>query len=451
MKILTKKYQMFLYAAAGMGLNMLNLMFNSYLCSALLVGGFGESAVKNQTFVGNDLVIAGTWAVLALIAKIVDGVIDIPMASFADRLKTRFGRRRPAILIGFVPTVVFYALFLIVPKPTASLLNTVYYGIILCLYYASYTLTMVTYYATFTEIVDTVEKRNLISNVKSFFDIVYFTLGYVVVPLMLKGMNVRKVAILLLPMAATMLIPLFMIREPSNLGEENTDAPKTVNLIASLRCSFRNRDFILWMIVYSFMTFGVQLFLGGINEYFSKVGLSMMIVMSCAFGPVPLTLWMYNRILRKKGFGYAFRYILITYSVSMLYIFTVGLLLYKNVIAAGALKTVLTIAGGLSASLSIGAMFAVAYAVPAQLAADEQKKTGVSNSAMYFAVQGLFSAVATGIGTAVVLTALKGTQEHPTDAMVYMTAISAAGTLLSLLLTKWLPKSVLLMGKKNKD
>ena len=50
MKKLTRKSQQRLYAVGGMGVNTLNLMMASYLCSALLTGGFGPDAVQNQSF-----------------------------------------------------------------------------------------------------------------------------------------------------------------------------------------------------------------------------------------------------------------------------------------------------------------------------------------------------------------------------------------------------------------
>ena len=64
-----------------MGVNLLNTMMASYLCSALLTGGFGEAAIPYQTFEQTNLVIPGAfglWAIMALIAKIIDGVIDVP-------------------------------------------------------------------------------------------------------------------------------------------------------------------------------------------------------------------------------------------------------------------------------------------------------------------------------------------------------------------------------------
>lgn len=438
MRKLKSKRQMLLYAISGMGVNMLNLMMGSYLCSALIASGFGEEAIAHQTFAQKDLVIAAVWAVFGLAAKIIDGIIDVPMASLTDNLRSRWGRRRPALMLGFVPMVAAYLLFLIVPNDGATLWNTIYYGVVLCVFYSFYTLTMVTYYATFTEIVETERERSFISNVKSVCDIIYFILGYVGVRAMLNGMNIRTAALIVLPLSLTMMIPMFMIHEPSTLSGAG-EKTETVGIFKSLRCTFRNKTFILWMIVYAFMTFGVQLFLSGINEYFSKAGMSMIFVMIAAFLPVPLTLMLFNKIQRRWGFGVAFVYALVTFSVGMLAMFGVSFL------PAGTAKTVISILCGLICSLAVGALFAVAYSIPSELAAQEEKKTGVANSAMYFAVQGLFSGVATGIGASVVLTALKDT-----DTVIYLTAVSALGTLVAAVLMPKLPKSLKLLGKEKK-
>lgn len=451
MRKLDRKWQMLLYACSGFGVNLLNLMMGSYLCSALLIGGFKGNAILYQTYNGNNLVIAGVWATFVLIAKIIDGVIDIPMASFTDRLQTRFGRRRPSIIIGLVPMIAAYLLFLVIPHPQGeSLLNTLYYGIILCVFYSFYTLTMVTYYATFTEIVETQDERNFMSNVKSVCDIFYFIIGYVVVRAMLNNMNVRLVALVVLPLVLTMLIPLFMIKEPSTKGKIVLDnGTRTVNLIESLKYTFQNRSFILWMIVIFFMNFGVNLFLGGINEYFSFTGLNMIFIMACSFAPVPFTLILYNRIIKKKGFGFAFRYVLLTYGVGMVCMFFVGLL----PAALNTLRTVLSIVSGIICSFAVGALFAVAYSVPSQLAADEEKETGVSHSAMYFAIQGVFSGIATGLAQGVVLVALKKASEGRTGlaAMSFLTLICGVGMLVSFICTFLLPKQITRIGLDEQD
>jgi len=441
MKVIKGKGKMLLYACSAMGVNLLNLVMGSYLCSALLVGGFGTpEAIANQTFAGKDLVVAGVWAAFALIAKIIDGVIDIPMASLTDNLKTRWGRRRPSILAGLIILILSYVAFaLFTPQDGATLLNTIYYGIILCLFYCSYTLTMVSYYATFTEIVDNEQDRNYISNVKSVCDIVYFIVGYVAVAALLKGMNIRYVALIVLPIVLLMLIPMFMIKEKSTVGgvfEDNGEDRQTVNLFKSIAYTLKNKDFICWMIVYSFLTFGVQLFLGGINEYFSSTGMSMIFVMVAAFIPVPATLLIYNKLIRKKGFRFAIQYVLLIFALSMAILFGVSFM------SAGIAKTILSVLGGLICSFSVGAIFSVAYSIPSQLAADDEARTNISHSAMYFAVQGLFAGVATGLGTGVVLTILK--QSHTIE---FMTLISSIAMLVSFATTFILPKSIVDLGK----
>ena len=151
MRILTKKWQIILYGCAGLGLNMLNMIVGTYLCSALLVGGF-DAHIESWTYLSKDLVVAGIWAVLILFVKAFDGIIDIPLSSLTDNLRTRWGRRRPAILMGLIPLLIAYVLFLFPLSSEAGILNTVWFGGLLAVFNGAYTLTMVTYYATFAEL-----------------------------------------------------------------------------------------------------------------------------------------------------------------------------------------------------------------------------------------------------------------------------------------------------------
>ena len=52
----------------------------------------------------------------ALLARILDGIIDIPMAAFTDKLRSRFGRRRPSLVIGLIPLILSYLLFLLIHR-----------------------------------------------------------------------------------------------------------------------------------------------------------------------------------------------------------------------------------------------------------------------------------------------------------------------------------------------
>ena len=69
----------------------------------------------------------------------------------------------------------------------------------------------------------------------------------------------------------------------------------------SIRFTFRDKPYILWLCVLFVMNMGLQLFLSGINEYFSNTGLNMTLVMAPSFAPVPLTIMLYNRLMKKKA------------------------------------------------------------------------------------------------------------------------------------------------------
>jgi Na+/melibiose symporter-like transporter len=253
-------------------------------------------------------------------------------------------------------------------------------------------------------------------------------------------MNIRFVALIILPIVLTMLIPMFIIKEGKVTDEQRKNDEQVVGLVKSLVYTFKDKDFILWMVIYSFMTFGVQLFLGGINEYFTSVNMSMTYVMIGAFLPVPAMLVLYNKLIKKNGFRFAFQCVLLNFALGMLMLFGFSFM------AEGISRTILSILAGVVCSFSVGAMFSVAYSIPSQLSAEDEKRTGISHSAMYFAVQGLFAGIASGIGSVAVLNILKKTGTVP-----WLTLIAALGCVCAFALTYILPKSIVELGKELKD
>ena len=444
MKKLDKKWQLILYGCAGLGLNMLNMIVGSYLCGALLISGFDPKDVGLLTYVDRDLVIAEIWATLLLVVKIFDGIIDIPLSSFTDNLRTRWGRRRPAILIGLIPTILAYVLFLIPITPGTSIANTIWFGAVLTVYYASYTLTMVTYYATFAEILKDEKDRVFVSNTKSICDVVYFSLSFALVPVFVNmGINIRYVALLFLPLAATMLIPIFMIKEQSTKDgvirdDDTLTKEKRVSFVTSFLYAVKNKSFLYWLLLVSVMNIGLQLFLNGIDEFFSTSGLNMTVVMASAFAPVPFTLILYNKLVGKKGLSFAFRFVLAVFSAGMALMFFCPML-------PKALMTPYAIVCGIIVSTGIGSFFSITYTIPAHMAAEQNAKGEVNASSMFFAVQGLFEGVAAGIASGPLLVFLKE-QELISTTTVWVALFCIAAFVMAF----FLPKSVALLGKKEK-
>ena len=438
MKKITSRAKLVLYGCSGMGINMMTVIIGTYLCSGLLTGGF-EEHIESWTYLNKDLVIAGVWAILVFVAKALDGIIDLPLASLVDKLNTKFGRRRTAILIGLITTVVAYLLFLIPLEAEATLLNTIWFGVLLCIFYTCYTMTMLTYYATFSEVCVNERDTVFLSNVKSVCDVVYFSLGFALIPVFVNlGVNVRIVALMFLPLCLTMLIPLFMLKET----DDEEKSVRNLTLGTALATSFKNKPFIYWMFTISMMTIGLQLFLNGINELFSSTGLNQTVVMASSFAPVPFTLLLYNFIVKRKGLAFAYRYVLAVFSVGML-------LMYLCTMIADDISefylTIIAMLGGAVVSFAIGAFFSITYTVPSHLAQREMETTGKNVASMLFAVQGLFEGVAGGIATGISLVTLKDN-----DVISIRPLIVAGCCMVAFGLSFGFPKVIALMGKVEK-
>lgn len=443
MKKFTSKKQLILYGCSGLGINMLSLFMGSYLCSALMTGGFVDN-IEQWTYLNKDIVVYGLWTVLAFFAKALDGVIDLPFAYLIDKIKSKFGRRKMGLLIGVIPTIITFVLFLIPLNNSATILNTIWFGVILCLFYSFYTLTMLTYYATFREVCATEKDVMFLSNVKSIFDVVYFSLGFALIPLFIgMKLNIRIIALIFLPLSLTMLIPFFMLKENENKNDENNEEQVRLTLKESFKCSFKNKTFIYWMFTISVVTIGLQLFLGGINEVFSSTGLNMTVVMASSFAPVPLTIMVYNKFMKKRGLGFAYRYVLSVFAIGML----VLLFCYFNPFNFSPLGLhIVAVLGGIFISFSIGAFFSITYSVPSNISELEYQRTGQTVSAMYFAVQGVFEGVAAGIATGVILVSLKHF-----DCIWLLPIIACITCVIGFIMSYGFDKDISLMGKEVKE
>lgn len=415
MKQLHTKKDLFVYALGGMGLNILNLIMESYLCDAVMVEGFSTN-VDHWTYANKTLVIGSVWAIMIVIAKVIDGLIDIPLSHFADNFRSKHGHRKSVMLRGYIPTLICYVLFLYPLNNRLSMSNTLYLGLILCLFYIFYTLTMVAYYATFSEITQDVLT---LSHYKSICDIIYFVCGFIGVPFLITYCNIRMVALIFLPFSLLMIAVFLLIKEDSNLHE-----PKE-SFSYSFKGVLKDKNFMIWMIAYAFLQFGLQMYMTGINVYASGTleltSLELMIVMICVFAPVPFTLKLYRYLEEKWSFKQCYSYSIIIFS-SAIFLMSWAL---PSLIKSHTLRIIMCIMTGLTASFSIGNFFSLTYTIPALMG----ETHGPQRRAMYFAIQGVVSGISVALATGLVWVNLK-----VAGYVVIMPYIVMASLLISLIL-----------------
>ena len=310
---LDKRWKELLFALSGFGPNLLMILMGAFFSDAVnptaLTSGESTDALL-QTIRGVSIVLPGAFSILFMIAKIFDGIIDIPLAAVTDNLKTKWGRRRLPIAICFIPMVVAYALCWVPISETSQLANTIWIICWAIVFFGTYTMNLIAFYGSLSTVCADEKQRLRVSSYKSFFDTITYIIVYALVPLILGALNIRidKLVFLLLPTMVTMLIPLFMIKEGEKFEKKAiaegyditplVEEPK-VGIIESIKVTFTNKPFLKWCLVNCCTFFGLQMFLVSMNALIlggmGMSSLEMAILNTCAFAPIPLMLYLFNK------------------------------------------------------------------------------------------------------------------------------------------------------------
>ena len=404
-KSLDKKWKELLFSASGFGPNFLMVLMGAFFTDAINPAALPVGSV--QAIGTGCLVLPAVFPILWMIAKIFDGVIDIPMANITDNLKTKWGRRRPTIAVCFIPMVISYALCWLPVGGDNQLINTIWIVFWAFVFFATYTMSLISFYGSLSNVCSDEKQRLRVSSFKAFFDTISYCVVYALVPLLLQAMKVHidKFVFFCLPVMLTMIIPLFIIKEGEKYGypELEGESEEKVGIWESLKLTFGNKIFMRWIIVNCCAYFGLQMFLVGMNALIlggmGFNGTEMALINTLAFAPVPLMLWLFNKLKAKKGIRFTFQTCLIAFAVAILSFDLASLYV------TGGNKTVqyiISCTGSLIGSWAIGSFFMMPYMVPAQISSVEEKLTGKNHSAMYFAAQAVTTSIAGALSSSLI-------------------------------------------------
>lgn len=438
MKHLTNR-QIPLYALSGFGPNLLMILVTAYMLDAVIPTGL----VTNREFwslTGAVIVSPVLFSVLFTLAKVFDGLVDVPLAALTDNLRGRWGRRRPAILMGFPLMLTAYVLMWFPPSnEEASVFNAIWVAAFALLFFSSYTLCFVAYYGSFSEIVPDEAARVRLSSWKSGFDTVGYSIAYALLPMFIGfGISIRTVVLCCLPLMGTMIIPLFLLK-----GREAEEETPPMPMRESLRLTLACKPFMQYLAVLAAFYFGLQMFLAGQNVIASGImelnGWQITIMNTAAFAPVPLMLLLFNHLYKKKGLRFAFQTALLAFAAAMLTFSCARAGFFPN---SWVLRLAIGVLGGAIGSYSIGAFFALPYIYPAQIAAKEAAETGKNHSAMYFAVQGLVNQIVSAVSVSLVYLNIKSLTVggNETFGITLVPFLVAASCVLAFFLARRLPE-----------
>ena len=424
-KSLNTKWKELLFAFSSFGPNFLMVLMGAYYTDAVnpVALGTGTTASIAQAIVpGVCLILPVAFPILWGIGKAFDGIIDIPFANITDRLSTKWGRRRPAIAACAAPMIVSFAMCWfpvagVSGDTTSQIINTVWIFVWALIFFATYTMCLIAFYGSLSTTCCDEAQRLRVSGYKSFFDTISYCLVYALVPVVLgaftKSMNghiIDTFVYCCLPLMLTITIPLFLIKEGKKWGypENKGLQEKPVKIGESLKLTFGNRTFMRWILVNCCTYFGLQMFLVGMNAMIvggmGFEGWEMTVINTCAFAPVPIMLWLFNKVKARKGIRFTYQTCLIAFAIAILNFFFGSLFITNGV---KWVQYLIGCVGGVAASWAIGSFFMMPMLVPAQVSAVEEKLTGKNHSAMYFAAQAVTTSIAGAVASSLVYENIK--------------------------------------------
>ncbi|CUS04612.2 putative Symporter YagG [Candidatus Promineifilum breve] len=338
----------------------------------------------------------GIW----LVGRLWDAVNDPLIGSLSDRLHSRWGRRRPFLLIGAVPfALTFFLLFFIPPfESTAALV--IYYSIIFLLYDTLYTVVNVPYLALVPELAQTYDERSSLTGWRTAFSFLaqLATAGAfkllaenVFAPWFGGGPDGIRLGYLLaaglwaLSMALPLILLALTIREP-----EREPVSSPIRLLGNFREVFNNRPFRLAALIYllCFTTGDVILlvFVRYLIDYvrvrpgFDSVVLA--VVLSASLLSIPLVLALMRRTDKRTAY-----LISIGFMVAVL---TVGAFLPPGV------QNPLLI-GAVLAGMGFAAMSIIPWAIVADVIEVDELQTGERREGLYTGYLVFLRKLATGL------------------------------------------------------
>jgi len=433
---LNTKWKEFLFGFSGFGPNFLMVLMGAYFSDAINPAALGAGSSFQAIASGTCFILPALFPILFAIGKVFDGIIDIPFAHITDTLSTKWGRRRPAIAVCMIPMALSYALLWIPiggPQESARLTNTIWIFIWSIIFFASYTMCLIAFYGSLSTTCKDEPQRLRVAGYKSFFDTISYCLVYALVPVILDGaeIHIDTFVFICMPLMATIIIPLFLIKEGEKYGypENEGMSPEKISIWQSLKLTFSNRIFLRWTAINCCTFFGLQMFLVGMNAMIlggmNFSGLDMAIINTCAFAPVPVMLWLFNKLKAKRGLRFTYQSCLISFAVSILSFFfaSVFFLGYDN----RPLQFLISCIGSVCGSWSIGAFFMMPYLAPAQISSVEEKLTGKNHSAMYFAANAVTSSIVGAISGSLVYEYIKNLFiSKKADGIIFTTNINDA-------------------------
>jgi GPH family glycoside/pentoside/hexuronide:cation symporter len=178
---------------------------------------------------------------------------DPMMGALSDRTKTKFGRRKPYIILSVIPLCLI-VVFLFTPPLGSISFSFIYLIIMVILFDISYTTYDLNYASLFPEMFKDLTERSKANAIKQIFTVLGLIVASVIPPFLigkldepsnLSNYSVAGIIMMIVIFGGILLLILFGIKEKKEFSKDYETAPSFLN---SLKMSIKNRSFRYFII-----------------------------------------------------------------------------------------------------------------------------------------------------------------------------------------------------------
>lgn len=339
---------------------------------------------------GRPLVPLMVFSFILGAGRLIDGIADPLVGHWSDTLRSRWGRRRPFIAIGTPLLVLAFFFVWLPPTPHISTANTVFFVIVVNIFFFLYTFVMIPLSAALPEMATDSRERVSLSGAQALFGLLGSIAAAMGSGILIDKWGYRGMAAALAALTFVFyMTALIGIREPRRSESEHV-----VGVRRAFAATFTNRDFLAFVASVVFFWMGFNMLLQ-ITPYFltevllmdkSEMWKLMSPFMVSFVVVLPAVIWLTGKVGKKR-----------IYSVCMLALAALFPLMYW----VGQLEGMPRLEQGMIFMTLVGAaafpVFILPNAILGDIADHDAARTGMRREAMYFGVYGFLQKLAMAV------------------------------------------------------
>ncbi len=387
-------YQIVIYAFGYFGVQLIAFSVGQ-IPQIYYIPEEGFALIAPLTIGGAILAGGYLFGLLNALGRIVDGLVDPWIGNISDHFRSRFGRRKPFLVVGAPLMAVFLVLFTTPPSTGQSTINIVWLAVIYPLFFLFFTISITPYLAMIPEITRTPSDRLLVTTLQALFLVLGTFAGVVMIGMIPDVISFTTGAIIIGIIAT---IPFLLVAAFVKIPEEVDagDIPDRPSTIKQIYSALSYKPFRLYLTSVVAFWFGfkmietsaryvaVHLF-GDKSAYVIILGVTLGVAALAGFG----SYWVGRKLGKRR-------------SMILMSIMFVILLPFIGMLGKGPFQN--PIAGYVLFGL-LGLPLSLLLVIPNSLLADiidrNNEETGEKREALFFASQALINKLGIAFSKAV--------------------------------------------------